>query len=44
MKVYESLQKLMKATIFRGIFLVKSLTFFPFHSFAMYFVDFCFCY
>jgi hypothetical protein len=43
-KVYKSLQKLMKAMIFDGILSVKSLTFVPFCSFAMYFVDFCFGY
>ncbi len=44
MQVYESLQKLTKAMIFHSIFLVKSLTFDPFSSLAMYFVNFFFCY
>jgi hypothetical protein len=40
MRNYEILQKLTKATIFHDIFLVKSLAFIPFHSIAMYFLNF----
>ncbi len=40
MNIYESLRKLTKAMIFHSIFLEKSLTFVPFHSFAMFFVIF----
>ncbi len=34
----------MKATIFRGIFFIKSLTFVPFHSIAIYFWPFLILY
>ncbi len=44
MRFYERLQKLMKAMIFHGILFIKSLTFIPFRSIVMYFVDFCFRY
>jgi hypothetical protein len=41
---YESLQKLMKATIFYSIFFVKSLTFVPFCSIAMHYWHFVISY
>ncbi len=44
MKVYESVQKLTKAMIFHNIFSVKSLTFVPFRSIAMYFLHFIISY
>ncbi len=44
MRFYESLRKLMKATLFHGIFLVKSLTFIPFHSIAKYYWHFVISY
>jgi hypothetical protein len=44
MKVYESLQKLMKVMIFYDIFLVKSLAFVPFRLLAMYFLHFIISY
>jgi hypothetical protein len=44
MRFYESVRKLTKATIFHGIFSVKSLTFIPFHSIAMYYWHFMISY
>jgi hypothetical protein len=44
MRFYESLRKLMKAKIFHDIFSVKSLTFIPFCSIAMYYWHFVILY
>ncbi len=44
MRFYKSLQKFMIFHETNKIFLVKSFTFVHFCSFAMYFVDFRFCY
>jgi hypothetical protein len=44
MRFYESLRKLTKATICHDIFSVKSLTFVPFHSIAMYYWHFVISY
>ncbi len=41
---YESQRKLMKATIFHGIFFVKSLTFVLFHSIVMHYLYFMISY
>ncbi len=38
MRFYKSLRKLMKALIFHSIFLVKSLTFVPFHSIGIFMI------
>ncbi len=44
MRFYKSLQNLTKAMIFHDIFLVQSLTFIPFCSFAMYYWHFIISY
>ncbi len=44
MRYCERLQKFVIFHKANKIFLVKSFTFVHFHPFAMYFVDFCFCY
>ncbi len=44
MRFYKSLQKLTKATIFQGIYSVKSLTFIPFCPIAKYYWHFVISY